>query len=133
MAGMEDTASKDCACETLNETQQIEYGGQHASNEMFEVKNTCALGCTKYPCLGLAGTKTAEPCEMHTLDGMVYVKNNEYISTPCTKKAPLGMFDTRSADRCERHANHRMFEVSSRNCRTTGSDGKHLFEKLERA
>ena len=122
---MEEIASNDRVYENLNGTQQIEYGEQHASNEMFEVKNTCALGCTKYPCLGLAGTKTAEHCEMHTLDGMVYAKNNEYVRTPCTKKALSSMVETRSDDHCKRLANHRMVKVSSRNCGTNGSDGKH--------
>ncbi|CAM9978094.1 unnamed protein product [Ascophyllum nodosum] len=81
-------------------------------------------GCGKQPCFGLAGTKTAEYCAQHALNGMVnFCKMMG--ETESGKKASFGMTGTKKAKNCAQHALNEMVDVCSSKCRTEGC-GKGL-------
>ena len=73
--------------------------------------------CTNESCvirrsLGVAGTKTAECCAEHALDGMV-----DFTSRKC-KWPWYGVGGTKTVEYCAQHAPDGMVHVKSRKCRT---------------
>ena len=82
--------------------------------------------CDKQPSSGVAGTKTAEYCAQHALEGMVDVHSRKCRTGGCGKKAYFGVAGTKTGECCAQHLQDGMVDVKSRKCRTA-TCGKQPF------
>ena len=75
-------------------------------------------GCGKIPSFGVAGTKTAEYCAQHALDGMVDIMSRKCRTEGCGKIPSFGVAGTKTPEYCGQHTPDGMVDVKSRKCRT---------------
>ena len=77
-------------------------------------------GCRKSPSFGVTGTKTADYCAQHALDGMVNVSKTKCRTEGCGKRPSFGVTGTKTTEYCAQHALDGMANVKNRKCRTEG-------------
>ena len=68
----------------------------------------------------MVGTKTAEYCAQHALNGIVNVYDRKCRTEGCGKKPSFGVTGTKTAEHCAQHALNGMINVDSRKCKTEG-------------
>ena len=61
-------------------------------------------GCTKYPSYGETGTKRAEYCLQHALDGMIDVVSKRCAHNGCIKQPSYGVAGYGNSKYCAQHA-----------------------------
>ena len=86
----------------------------------------CRTGsCDKQPFFGVAGTKTAEYCAQHALNGMVNVYSRKCRAEGCGKRRSHGVVGTKTVEYCAQHALNGMVNIYSRTegCRKEPSFG----------
>ena len=76
--------------------------------------------CCKNPSFRVAGTKTAEFCAQHALEGMVNVKSKKCRIEGCGKQPSFRVAGTKIAKYCAQHALVGMVHFKSRKYRTKG-------------
>ncbi|CAN0309166.1 unnamed protein product [Ascophyllum nodosum] len=94
--------------------------------------NVCKMecrteGCGERPSFGVTGTKTAQYCAQHALDGMVNVCSINCQTQGCGKRSSFGVAGTKMTENCVQHAMDGMVDVRSRKCRTEGCDKQSSF------
>ena len=77
-------------------------------------------GCGTRPSFGVEGTKTAEYCRQHALDGMINVNKRTCRTEGCGKIAAFGVEGTKTAEYCRHHTLSGMVNVRNIMCRLEG-------------
>ena len=67
-------------------------------------KKCRAERCGKQPSFGVAGTKRAEYCAQHALEGMVDVKGRKCRTEGCGTQPSFGVAGTKTMAYCAQHA-----------------------------
>ena len=100
----------------------MEYCAEHAPNGMINVKSRkCKTeGCSKWPSLGKAGSKTAEYCSQHAPDGMVNVKSLKCKTEGCSKGPSFRVAGSKTAEYCTQHAPDGMVNIETKYFRVEG-------------
>ena len=83
--------------------------------------------CRKRPSFGVAGTKMAEYCAQHALDGMVDVCKKKCRTESCCKNPSFGVEGTKKGEYCAQHASDGMVDVINGKCRTEGCGKRPSF------
>ena len=75
----------------------------------------------------MTGTKTAQYCSQHALDGMVNGRSIKCRTEGCGKQPSFGVAGTKTMEYCKQHAPDGMVNARSRKCRTEGCDKQSSF------
>ena len=76
------------------------------------------FGCN--PSYGVAGSKKAEYCAQHALEGMVHVRSKKCAGDGCSKQPSYGVAGSKKAEYCAQHALEGMVDVYSKRCAGDG-------------